>query len=75
MRTDLDNIVNQLRMSMNSDAPKLGYAVIGTGMMGREHIRAVHQLNQARIVGVFDTNTQMDSIIQYLNRIVLYCLA
>ena len=58
MRTDLDNIVNQLRMSMNSDAPKLGYAVIGTGMMGREHIRAVHQLNQARIVGVFDTNTQ-----------------
>ena len=58
MRTDLDNIVTQLRTSMNSDAPKLGYAVIGTGMMGREHIRAVHQLNQARIVGVFDTNTQ-----------------
>ena len=58
MRTDLDNIVTQLRASMNCDAPKLGYAVIGTGMMGREHIRAVHQLNQARIVGVFDTNTQ-----------------
>ena len=58
MRTDLDNIVTQLRMSMNSDTPKLGYAVIGTGMMGREHIRAVHQLNQARIVGVFDTNSQ-----------------
>ena len=58
MRTHLDNIVTQLRMNMNSDAPKLGYAVIGTGMMGREHIRAVHQLNQARIVGVFDTNAQ-----------------
>ena len=30
------------------------YAVIGTGMMGREHIRAVLQLNQAYIVGILD---------------------
>ena len=31
-----------------------GYAIIGTGMMGREHIRAILQLKQARIVGIFD---------------------
>ena len=31
-----------------------GYAVIGTGMMGREHIRAILQLKQVRIVGIFD---------------------
>ena len=40
------------RDAMASRKPR--YAVIGTGMMGREHIRAVLQLNQAYIVGILD---------------------
>ena len=63
----LDTIVSDLQASIGSDAPesastsevktgfaKPGYAIIGTGMMGREHIRAILQLKQARIVGIFD---------------------
>ena len=41
---------------MSPDGKKPGYAIVGTGMMGREHIRAVLQLNQATIVGLYDSN-------------------
>ena len=51
MVTDL-----QSRMSPASTRPKIG--VIGTGMMGREHIRAVLQLDQAVITGLYDTDTE-----------------
>jgi predicted dehydrogenase len=56
MKDDLDSIVQNLRASMSPDGKKPGYAIVGTGMMGREHIRAVLQLNQATIVGLYDSN-------------------
>ena len=67
VKEQLDIIISDLRASIGMDAPesangsvgergvgKPGYAIIGTGMMGREHIRAILQLKQARIVGIFD---------------------
>ena len=40
MKHDLDSIVQNLRAAMSPEGKKLGYAIVGTGMMGREHIRA-----------------------------------
>ena len=67
VKEQLDIIISDLRASIGLDVPesangsvgergvgKPGYAIIGTGMMGREHIRAILQLKQARIVGIFD---------------------
>ena len=65
VKEQLDKIISDLQASMGRDAPESanvsetgggtpGYAIIGTGMMGREHIRAILQLKQARIVGIFD---------------------
>ncbi len=67
MKEALDIIISDLRASIGRDSPgvantsegeagvgKTGYAIIGTGMMGREHIRAILQLKQARIIGIFD---------------------
>jgi len=56
MKHDLDSIVQNLRAAMSPEGKKLGYAIVGTGMMGREHIRAVLQLNQATIVGLYDSH-------------------
>ena len=55
LKEQLHTIVDELRSSMHTPAPRPGLAVIGTGMMGREHIRAVLQLGQATIVGLFDS--------------------
>ena len=55
LKEQLHTIVDELRSSMHTSAPRPGLAVIGTGMMGREHIRAVLQLGQATIVGLFDS--------------------
>ena len=65
VKEQLDKIISDLQASMGRNAPESanasetgggtpGYAIIGTGMMGREHIRAILQLKQARIVGIFD---------------------
>ena len=65
VKEKLDKIISDLPASVGRDAPESakasetgggtpGYAIIGTGMMGREHIRAILQLKQARIVGIFD---------------------
>ena len=67
VKEQLDIIISDLQSSIGSNAPESanayesetgvgtpGYAIIGTGMMGREHIRAIFQLKQARIVGIFD---------------------
>ena len=45
MKDELTRIVEGLRSSMSPSGNKPGYAIIGTGMMGREHIRAVLQLD------------------------------
>jgi myo-inositol 2-dehydrogenase/D-chiro-inositol 1-dehydrogenase len=65
VKEQLDKIISDLQTSMGRDTPESakasetvggtpGYAMIGTGMMGREHIRAILQLKQACIVGIFD---------------------
>ena len=67
VKEQLNAIITDLKASMGRDAPVSatasenetgfgtpGYAIIGTGMMGREHIRAILMLKQARIVGIFD---------------------
>ena len=41
MKDDLDSIVQNLRASMSPDGKKPGYAIVGTGMMGREHKGAI----------------------------------
>lgn len=41
---------------MSPSGNKPGYAIIGTGMMGREHIRAVLQLDQAELIGLYDSH-------------------
>jgi hypothetical protein len=46
LKEQLQTIVDELRSSMHTSAPRPGLAVIGTGMMGREHIRAVLQLGR-----------------------------
>ena len=55
-RDELTHIVHELRASMNPTGKKPGYGIIGTGMMGREHIRAVLQLEQAELVGLCDSH-------------------
>ena len=65
VKEQLDTIISDLQASMGRDAAESAkasemgggtpsYAIIGTGMMGREHIRAILQLKQANIVGIFD---------------------
>ena len=65
VKEQLDTIISDLQASMGRDAAesanagemgggKPSYAIIGTGMMGREHIRAILQLKQASVVGIFD---------------------
>jgi len=46
----------QSRMSPAGQRPRIG--VIGTGMMGREHIRAILQLDQVAITGLYDTDSE-----------------
>lgn len=55
-RDELTHIVHELRASMNPTGKKPGYGIIGTGMMGREHIRAVLQLEQAQLIGLCDSH-------------------
>lgn len=55
-RDELTHIVHELRASMNPTGKKPGYGIIGTGMMGREHIRAVLQLEQAELIGLCDSH-------------------
>ena len=56
IKDELTHIVEELRSSMSPSGNKPGYAIIGTGMMGREHIRAVLQLDQAEIIGLCDSH-------------------
>ncbi|MDA0630662.1 MAG: Gfo/Idh/MocA family oxidoreductase, partial [Proteobacteria bacterium] len=46
----------QARMSLAGEKPR--YGVIGTGMMGREHLRAILQLDQAVITGICDSRPE-----------------
>lgn len=55
-KDELTHIVEALRSSMSPNGKKPGYGIIGTGMMGREHIRAVLQLDQAEIIGLCDSH-------------------
>ena len=55
-KDELTHIVEELRSSMSPSGNKPGYAIIGTGMMGREHIRAVLQLDQAELIGLYDSH-------------------
>ena len=55
-RDELTHIVHELRASINPTGKKPGYGIIGTGMMGREHIRAVLQLEQAELIGLCDSH-------------------
>ena len=55
-RDELTHIVHELRASINPTGKKPGYGIIGTGMMGREHIRAVLQLEQAQLIGLCDSH-------------------
>lgn len=54
----LDALVADLRSRMSPAGAKPRVGVIGTGMMGREHIRAILQLDQAVITGLHDTHTE-----------------
>lgn len=56
MRDELSRIIKDLRASMSPAGRKPGYGIIGTGMMGREHIRATLQLNQAKLAGIYDSH-------------------
>lgn len=38
-------------------APRHRLAIIGTGMMGREHLRVAHLLGRATVAGIYDANT------------------
>jgi len=55
-KDELTHIVEGLRSSMSPSGRKPGYGIIGTGMMGREHIRAVLQLDQAELIGLCDSH-------------------
>jgi myo-inositol 2-dehydrogenase/D-chiro-inositol 1-dehydrogenase len=55
-KDELTHIVEALRSSMNPSVKKPGYGIIGAGMMGREHIRAVLQLDQAELIGLCDSH-------------------
>lgn len=56
MRDELNSLVETLRTSISPDGRKPGYGIIGTGMMGREHIRAILQLDQAELTGLYDSH-------------------
>lgn len=56
MNDELTHIVQELRDSMSPAGRKLGYAIIGTGMMGREHIRAILRLDQVQLIGLCDSH-------------------
>ena len=53
-----DALVADLQARMSPAGNKPRYGVIGTGMMGREHIRAILQLDQAVITGLYDTHPE-----------------
>ncbi len=56
MKDDLTRIVENLNASMSPQRSKPRYGIVGTGMMGREHIRAILQLDQAELTGVCDSH-------------------
>lgn len=58
IRTQHKAIVSELEHRPSGSGRRLRYGVIGTGMMGREHIAAVLTLNQADITGLYDSNSQ-----------------
>ena len=58
IRTQYDAMVAELEHRPSGLGRPLRYGVIGTGMMGREHIAAVLTLNQAHIAGLYDSNSQ-----------------
>ena len=53
-----DALVAELQARMSPAGEKPRYGVIGTGMMGREHLRAILQLDQAVITGICDSHPE-----------------
>jgi Predicted dehydrogenases and related proteins len=58
IRTQYDAVVSDLESRALTAGRRLRYGVIGTGMMGREHIAAVLMQQQADIAGMHDPNAQ-----------------
>ncbi len=58
IRAQYDAVVSDLESRTLTAGHRLRYGVVGTGMMGREHIAAVLMLKQADIAGMYDPNPQ-----------------
>lgn len=50
--------IADLASRINSQPPALQWVVVGTGMMGREHIQACWILGQAEIYGIYDPSEE-----------------